>query len=498
MKLNYQQIKTFVFTFIEQLSSSNISIKSLTLIGFSLVVFPLTIALLYSANQMNELSINGTSSILQVADIVENNRKLSESFNKVQRFGSQYVVLNEVDIYQQFIENKSSLANIIHENFSHNQQLATLGKDLVKHIEYIDKLMVKKGEAAPSLSSIQERFKLANETSQQLKLANSALINSHVKRFTASVSQVKSTILDSLLIIPLTLIIALIFIVLITRPLGIISKKIKRLELGHFQEKIDFDGVTELGEVADALELMRTRLHALELQKSSFIRHISHELKTPLAAIREGTELLYDHSVGDLNEEQQEISKIIKTSVIKLQGLIEDLLDFNIVLDSTSLQDAELVDISSLLNQCLELRSLDIKAKKLKITTELTTIVHKTNNKQLSVILDNLLSNAINYSPNQGIIHVTANVIKDELLITISDQGPGIEVHNQTKVFNAFYQGPPPENSILKSSGLGLTIVKELLMRLNGNIKLKNVAAPKHGLVITLSFPYQQCGKNIK
>ena len=67
-------------------------------------------------------------------------------------------------------------------------------------------------------------------------------------------------------------------------------------------------------EINEALNSMGNRLHALELQKSSFIRHISHELKTPLAAIREGTELLYDNSVGSLNNDQQEITKIIRNS----------------------------------------------------------------------------------------------------------------------------------------------------------------------------------------
>ena len=170
---------------------------------------------------------------------------------------------------------------------------------------------------------------------------------------------------------------------------------------------------------------MRTRLHALELQKSSFIRHISHELKTPLAAIREGTELLYDNSVGELNAEQQEICHIIKDSVNRLQKLIEDLLDFNIVLDSTSLQDSEKFSFSSVLTPVIKQRKLDIKRKQLTIDCQLLPISLNGNVKQLNVVLDNLLSNAIKYSPNNSKIIIKNQLSDGMMQLSITDNGPG-------------------------------------------------------------------------
>ncbi|WP_334313343.1 sensor histidine kinase [Psychrosphaera algicola] len=178
-------------------------------------------------------------------------------------------------------------------------------------------------------------------------------------------------------------------------------------------------------EIAEALELMRCRLHELELQKSSFIRHISHELKTPLAAIREGTELIYDNSVGELNQAQQEITDIIRLSVSRLQMLIEDLLDFNIVLDSTSLQDTQFVDINKLVEECLELRRLDINRKKLTVQTQINSVALQCNSKQLNVVVDNLLSNAIKFSPSNGVIKIKASNEEDRLVFSMTDQGPG-------------------------------------------------------------------------
>jgi two-component system, NtrC family, sensor histidine kinase GlrK len=330
-----------------------------------------------------------------------------------------------------------------------------------------------------------------------INFRSNELISSHAQNMKYSADNVRLTMLNSLLIIPVTITIAGIFILLIIRPLRQLSTKIHRLEQGHFEEKISFSGSKEIKEIADALELMRARLHALELQKSSFIRHISHELKTPLAAIREGTELLYDNSVGSLNTDQQEITNILKESVSRLQNLIEDLLDFNIVLDSTSLQDAEKSELSKIIEQNITLRKLDIQSKQLTVITDLQPLNIQTNVKQLSVILDNLLSNAIKYSPHGGEICITTQIENHEITLMMTDQGPGIEVSYHQKVFDAFYQGTPPIDSHIKSSGLGLTIVKELLMRLNGDIQLASLTTPEHGLKVTLSFPYHFQGKHL-
>lgn len=483
-----------------------LSIKSLTLIGFSLVVFPLATALLYGASQVNQLSQQGSSAIIDVAELVKINRQLSMAMNQAQRFASQYVVLEERDLHQQFSQQKRKLITIITEDFSlyQDSELEQLRQDLLKEI---DKLAFKntannisdKTLSAPltktGLVDVQQAFKHLSTISQKINFRSNELISDHAQLMKQSADNVRATMLNSLLSIPITIIIAGTFVLLIIRPLKKISREISRLEQGHFKEKICFSGSKEIKEIADALELMRARLHALELQKSSFIRHISHELKTPLAAIREGTELLYDNSVGPLNDDQQEITHILKESVSRLQNLIEDLLDFNIVLDSTSLQDAEKTNLSSVLEQSILLRKLDIQSKKLTITTELTPVSLQTNSKQLSVIIDNLLSNAIKYSPIAGIITIKTIIDHEQLLITIQDQGPGIEASFQQKVFDAFYQGVPPVDSNIKSSGLGLTIVKELLMRLNGTIELTSLSAPEHGLNIRVSFPYSPHGE---
>ena len=178
------------------------------------------------------------------------------------------------------------------------------------------------------IKPLQSQFNVLTNVYEQIFQRSNELNSLHITNIKQAAQATRDIMIRSLVIIPISILIAGIFIFLITSPLKVLAQNILQLQRGKFDQEIKVTGAPEIQEIVQALESMRTRLQALELQKSSFIRHISHELKTPLAAIREGTELLYDNSVGELNADQQEISQIIKNSVFRLQQHIEDLLDF--------------------------------------------------------------------------------------------------------------------------------------------------------------------------
>ena len=482
-----------------------LSIKKLTLLGFTLVALPLVLALLYSAAQVDQISKQGADAIFDVASLIKSNREINESLRKMERFASQYVVLKDEALKQQFLSRRQHLQTVLTQQSRDNQDLVltsevnalSLALDKIHRSFLTGETSTVEGSTGESntaasaltLEQLQQEFKHLAAITQKINQRSNRLIDLQAGYIKSSAEEVSNLILKGLMIIPVTILIAGFFIFLITKPMKLLTRKIQRLEQGDFEQKINLKGSPEIREIAEALEVMRTRLHALELQKSSFIRHISHELKTPLAAIREGTELLYDNSVGELNEGQQEICHIIKNSVNRLQRLIEDLLDFNIVLDSTSLQDSEKISLEHLLAQVLQERKLDIKRKQLVIKQDIDGIYLHSNVKQLHVILDNLLSNAIKYSPVNASITFDGEIAGNRLMLTITDQGPGITGDVKQKVFDAFYQGPAPENNHIKGSGLGLTIVKELLMRLNGSITLTSSTEAPSGTSVSVSLP---------
>lgn len=481
----------------------SLSIKKLTFLGFTLVALPLVLALLYSSNQVNQLSKQGAGAIFTVAELINTNQKISNTLKKMERYASQYLVLQDNELMDNYlVEQQALLAANDKLSLHDDVKIKQLSEQFSYAIHQVHEnitapvqgwLNSDLQQESISLEALQKQFKRLININEQINKRSSHLINQQAQKIKNATAQVSHTLLKSLLIIPISLLIAGVFIMLITEPLKQLMLKIQYLQQGNFQHESDLQeepvaGFVEIKEINEALNSMGSRLHALELQKSSFIRHISHELKTPLAAIREGTELLYDNSVGDLNNDQQEVTNIIRESTTRLQRLIEELLDFNIVLDSTSLQDKETINLSALIEQVLSERTLDIKRKHLTIEKDYSIITIESNAKQLNVIIDNLLSNAIKYSPEHGVILISAALKEQQLIISIVDQGEGIKTEQQGKIFDAFYQGTPPKDNTIKSSGLGLTIVKELLMRLNGTITLQSQTKSPSGTAMKVEL----------
>ena len=314
----------------------NYSIKQLTIAGFSLVALPLIFSLIYSAIKVNNLSKQGTEAIFSVAHIIKTNRELNTARIKMERFASQYVVLKDDELKAAYHE-QSTVINTILDSYINTEtefSLNVISKEFADKVNEINQEMT---DESLLLSRLQQHFSSLATLNNEINIVSNRFIEHQAMKIKTGGEKVSNILLNSLIIIPLVLLIAIFFIRFITKPLNRLTHKISKIEHGNFNEKITVSGSTEIANITNALEL----------QKSSFIRHISHELKTPLAAIRESAELLYDNSVGELNPAQQEISEIMRASVTKLQKLIEDLLSFNVVLDSTSLQDSEKLVLSA-------------------------------------------------------------------------------------------------------------------------------------------------------
>jgi len=224
--------------------------------------------------------------------------------------------------------------------------------------------------------------------------------------------------------------------------------------------------------LGEQLDWLRERLVTLEAQKTRFLQHISHELKTPLTALREGSDLLSSGVVGNLNAEQREIARILQHNSIELRKLIEGLLNYSAVHAQTSYLDARIVPLNDLVRRVLEDRKLAIVAKGIRIELDTENLAAYCDEAKIRVVLDNLLSNAVKFSPDRGLITFRLYKEKDDAVFEVSDEGPGIPQPEREKVFEAFYKGADPPLAAVKGSGLGLSIVKEYVTLHGGRIEI--------------------------
>ena len=165
------------------------------------------------------------------------------------------------------------------------------------------------------------------DLSQSMLAASSQLTQRAIERLQVTATRARETWLWlALATAAIAAALATFFAVLISRPIRQLDLAIRQMGTADFTHAIIVNGPQDLRYVGQRLEWLRTRLRDLEEQQTRFLRHVSHELKTPLTAVREGAELLRDEVGGKLTREQQDIVRIVRENTLSLQKLIEDLL----------------------------------------------------------------------------------------------------------------------------------------------------------------------------
>ncbi|WP_153111209.1 HAMP domain-containing sensor histidine kinase [Propionivibrio limicola] len=260
----------------------------------------------------------------------------------------------------------------------------------------------------------------------------------------------------------------------LTRPLAILERAIERLGGNRLDEPVTVGGPADLRQVGRQLDWLRQRLGELERERQQTLRHVSHELKTPLAALREGVALLQDGVVGPLDATQQEVVTILQQNAMTLQRQIEGLLRLNAVaFDAHRLQLQPTV-LTELLAEAVRERELQIQARGLAVSHEAPSVTLGLDREKLRVVLDNLLSNAIDFSPPGGSVRLLAACDggSKRLRIDCLDEGPGVAKADAERIFEPFVQGQHAAPLPRQGSGVGLSIVRELVGGMGGEVRL--------------------------
>ena len=245
-------------------------------------------------------------------------------------------------------------------------------------------------------------------------------------------------------------------------------------------------GPRDLEELGARLDWLRQRLLELEQQKTSFLRHVSHELKTPLTAIRESSELLLDEVPGPMTPDQSDVARILQENGLRLQHLIENLLSYSSAPPAVSRVNARTVDLAALIRQVVSNQEIAGRAKDLRLELTLTPVTLQGDEEKLRSVMDNLISNAIKYSPRDGTISLSLREEGEHAVIEVMDEGPGIAPAERERVFEPFYQGSARYVSHVKGTGLGLALSRDYVLAHDGTI---NIADSHHGARFRVRLP---------
>jgi len=272
--------------------------------------------------------------------------------------------------------------------------------------------------------------------------------------------------------IALAVAMALLFGMGFTRPLNRLEQAIVGLGENRLDQVITIQGPADLALVGHRLNWLRLRLVELDADKSRFLRHVSHELKTPLASLREGVSLLEDGVAGTLNPDQREIAHILKHNTGVLQSQIEDLLRFNAAAFEARQLHRQKTDLLALVQAQVDDQHLQWRARELTVTVKGDPIRVEIDPEKIGTVLANLLSNAIRYSPRNGLITLSLSHEDGLVRIDIGDQGIGVASADRDRIFEPFYRGERQPTDVLRGSGIGLSIVHEYVAAHGGRIEL--------------------------
>jgi two-component system sensor histidine kinase CreC len=236
-----------------------------------------------------------------------------------------------------------------------------------------------------------------------------------------------------------------------------------------------FSGKTEFNDLAQAVERMRLKLED-KAYVENYVHTLTHELKSPLAAIRGASELLQE----PMNEgDRQRFAHNIERQTERLQQLIDKLLGLADVEQMRELREVEAVDLAALTRELLRACEPRLQLKNLRTVDALgdSPAVVKGNRFLIAQALQNLLGNAIDFSPVGGALTLNIDRVAQGIVWSVRDEGPGIPDYARERIFERFYSLPRGE-SAEKSSGLGLCFVSEVSELHGGRVDVENAEGP--------------------
>ncbi|MCA9117733.1 MAG: PAS domain-containing protein, partial [Planctomycetaceae bacterium] len=231
-----------------------------------------------------------------------------------------------------------------------------------------------------------------------------------------------------------------------------------------------------------------TDLRRLENMRREFVSNVSHELKTPLTSIRAFTETLLEGAVDDPDHNRRFLQRIEGQSE-RLSLLIQDLLNLARIESGRESFDVVPLRVADSVRNCIDARQPVAAGKgvELKVGSSPQDAFVSADSDGLRTILDNLISNAINYTPSGGRVEVRWLVEGDRVLLQVQDTGVGIPPEHHGRIFERFYRVDKARSREVGGTGLGLSIVKHLVAVFNGTIQLQST--PGSGSTFTVSLP---------
>ncbi len=461
------------------------------LLGFLLVSLPLIYALAELILSLDRLQSQGQQAVQESAQAGRASRQLFEQSGTLERIVRQHLILEDAALLEDYVRVRQEFqatARQLSQLPLAGGHLATL-QGLANSESRLYDLLRAQPRSSETPTRLADGYARLTDGSQAMLAATNQLTERAIARLQETATEGRQKWLYlGLATAGIAVALAILFAVLIARPIRQLDQAIRRMGTADFTHAIEVNGPADLRYLGQRLEWLRTRLHELEEQQNRFLRHVSHELKTPLTAVREGAELLRDNVGGPLTIEQHDIVRIVRDNTLQLQKLIEDLLSYH---QTRAMEPQTLgpVTLQDVVVRVVREHKLSALGRMITLDAKLAPALIVGDADKVRTIVDNLVSNAIKHSPRSGTIDVQLSIREGFARLDVIDQGLGVDPGERQRIFDSFYQGRPPVDGRVKGSGLGLAIAREYALSHGGRIDVIDRADGRRGAHFRLLLP---------
>ena len=467
------------------------SFLKLVLVGFLLVAMPTLFVLLSMAVSVDQLARRSQTAVQEAAQATQASRRVMELVSAMERNARQFAILGEQSMLENYQANRERLTNVV-KSFANLALERERKVELARLVEVEQEIFSTLSDADAEKQRIAQAvasFAELSELAQSIMIRSSDLIDAEIEALRKAGDDVRGMVFWELLaLVPAVVFLVAGSTIMVARPITEIDNAIRRIGAGDLGTEVVVHGPEDLRHLGRQLDWLRRRMHELEQQRTKFLQHVSHELKSPLTALREGSELLVGGMAGSLNSEQHEIASILRENSAHLQRLIVDLLNYGAATSDKLALNVGPVDFKAIVERAVTSHGIALRMKRLRLSASCPDVSLNGDAEKLRVVVDNLISNAIKFAPADSEIKLVVERSVAAITVDVSDSGPGIAEVDKDRVFAPFYRGRAAHDAGIKGTGLGLSIVREYVLAHGGSVEV--IDAGRRGGHLRVMLPH--------
>ncbi|WP_348762456.1 ATP-binding protein [uncultured Salinisphaera sp.] len=441
------------------------SIIGFVLAAFAGVALPLIVAIGTGLFYVDALYQQSERLVIQGMTVTRESRQLATLLTDMERSARQYQILGETKFVDRFAERSAAFRDTL-ERLDALEITDVDTRVLAPLYARVTQMTARlRGQQPDEVAEVIDELDASQNIVGDIAARGRSFVRDRLNALQGTARTARWVMLVCLFaLVPIVILLAVALGFAIARPLREIVAAIRGLGEGRMSERIEIGApVAELDQIGERLDWMRARLADQEAQKQQFLRHMSHELKTPLASIREGATLLVDGSLGGLDDGQREVATLVDTNAQALARQIDNLLNFAAWQETKARLEIAACDVTALIAGQVAQHRLTTQTRRLTIDVQPGPIEFALDADRFQLIVDNLLTNALKYAPEGSVVVVRAAQNADGLDLYVADQGRGVAESDRLRIWHAFTRGSAdaPGQAHVSGTGIGLSVVRE-------------------------------------